>query len=702
MIKLFVTILACFSLSCQISATEFNVSLNGNDAWSGRLATANEQQTDGPFRTLGKARDAIRKLKTVNRHTSEVTVNINKGIYVLENPFSFDSQDSGGLGENITWQGVGNKNDVIISGGKEITTCKQSTPPFWECDVRSLNLNEVEEIKHYRIKGNAPNFELFVNEKRMQLARWPNQGWAYIKQPVNERRKFTFFHQKGLKSKSFKNAQVYIWPGNDWFDQYVGISLFDQKNNKITLSDDVTYPLISGRRFIIRNIESDLDSPWEWFYDSANHRIRFLLPEGYNPKTVIVSFHKHVVNIDNAKNLVFSNITLKHSTGTGIQIDNSSDIQFKNMNISNVGGFGIEGKRCERIFIYQSVVHHTGLGGVSLIGGDRESLKRSDNLISNTHIHHTGEVLANYVPAVNFKGVGATLRHSLIEYSPGQGIEIGGNEHLIEKNELHHLCTEADDCGAIYSGRDWTHRGNVIRYNSIHDMYGYGLDHVDIKKGTVVYKRKGGRGVYLDDGMSGYDVIGNIFNNAGTISVQIGGGRDNHIANNVFLTNDYALWIDNRWPEYKWEINRERLDKSPYKNSIWQKKYPALAKPMRNDTWPEGNLIERNIIVSTNPSIPQLRFYVPSDNNRISNNVVWNTKGNVKVDYDVLDRQNKKSGANWPEWLAEGIEIGSLEIDPCLIVHKNQINSCIQGVLDMIGFKPLPLDIGLYDTNLTD
>ena len=41
-------------------SADFFVATNGSDKWSGRLAEPNEQGTDGPFATLGRARDAVR------------------------------------------------------------------------------------------------------------------------------------------------------------------------------------------------------------------------------------------------------------------------------------------------------------------------------------------------------------------------------------------------------------------------------------------------------------------------------------------------------------------------------------------------------------------------------------------------------------------------------------------------------------------
>ena len=49
----------------------FYVSPNGNDSWSGRLASPNRTRTDGPFATLERAR-LFRYLPSL--HKQEVTV----------------------------------------------------------------------------------------------------------------------------------------------------------------------------------------------------------------------------------------------------------------------------------------------------------------------------------------------------------------------------------------------------------------------------------------------------------------------------------------------------------------------------------------------------------------------------------------------------------------------------------------------------
>ena len=46
--------------SKKSSRADFYVSPGGNDSWSGTLASPNKDLTDGPFKTIAKARDAVR------------------------------------------------------------------------------------------------------------------------------------------------------------------------------------------------------------------------------------------------------------------------------------------------------------------------------------------------------------------------------------------------------------------------------------------------------------------------------------------------------------------------------------------------------------------------------------------------------------------------------------------------------------------
>jgi hypothetical protein len=77
----------------------------GDDSWSGTLDSPNETQTDGPFRTVARARDAIRQLKADEGGTllDPAIVYIRDGDYYLDLPLVFDPHDSGTPDNPVTY-----------------------------------------------------------------------------------------------------------------------------------------------------------------------------------------------------------------------------------------------------------------------------------------------------------------------------------------------------------------------------------------------------------------------------------------------------------------------------------------------------------------------------------------------------------------------------------------------------------------------
>ena len=111
-------------------------------------------------------------------------------------------------------------------------------------------------------------------------------------------------------------------------------------------------------------------------------------------------------------------------------------------------------------------VYATGDGGISLSGGDRDTLAPAGLFAENNHIHHWSRWNRMYRHGISLHGVGNRAAHNLLHHSPHTAIFFSGNDHVIELNEIHDVCNESNDAGAIYAGRDWTMRGTVIRHNS--------------------------------------------------------------------------------------------------------------------------------------------------------------------------------------------------------------------------------------------
>jgi hypothetical protein len=235
-------------------------------------------------------------------------------------------------------------------------------------------------------------------------------------------------------------------------------------------------------------------------------------------------------------------------------------------------------------------VYETGDGGIFLTGGDRKTLTPARLLAENNHIYNFGRWCHTYRPAVGVNGCGNVVRSNLIHHGPHNGIQLSGNDHLVELNEIHSVCHDTGDVGAFYTGRNWTARGTIIRNNYWHHISGPGM--------------LGAMGIYLDDQASGFTVAGNVFFKV-TRAVFIGGGCDNVVDGNVFVDCKPAVHIDARglgWQKKatddpKGEL-RSSLAAMPYQNELWSKRYPNLVNILSDDPGtPKRNTVAHNVCV---------------------------------------------------------------------------------------------------------
>ena len=77
------------------SAVGLYVSPNGNDAWSGSLPAPAQDGRDGPFATLVRARDEVRRLKAAGKLGDGVVVNLRAGTYRMTEALALGPQDGG-------------------------------------------------------------------------------------------------------------------------------------------------------------------------------------------------------------------------------------------------------------------------------------------------------------------------------------------------------------------------------------------------------------------------------------------------------------------------------------------------------------------------------------------------------------------------------------------------------------------------------
>ena len=118
MISAIMAIASSFNPTPQ-NAIVYYVSTEGNDAWSGTIASPNAGRSDGPFRTVAAARDAIRRLRAKGPLEKPVFVYIRGGIYFLDRAFGFQPAGLRNASSPVVYAAYPGETPVL-SGGREI------------------------------------------------------------------------------------------------------------------------------------------------------------------------------------------------------------------------------------------------------------------------------------------------------------------------------------------------------------------------------------------------------------------------------------------------------------------------------------------------------------------------------------------------------------------------------------------------------
>ena len=218
--------------------------------------------------------------------------------------------------------------------------------------------------------------------------------------------------------------------------------------------------------------------------------------------------------------VTFESVTIEGCRQVAVSVRNCKNIALKNLLIRNGGDAAIFCSGGGDSVIDNCEAYGLGSAGIAIYAGDRNTLTKSNWTVQNCYTHHYARIQRVYNPGLSLHGVGITARNNLITDAPHNGILFSGNYIVMEYNEIARVCWESNDAGAVYCGRNWTMRGNVFRYNYMHDVQGF--------------ENKGCVGIYLDDMFSSCRIEGNVFQRV-TRAAMIGGGRDNAIVNNIFI-----------------------------------------------------------------------------------------------------------------------------------------------------------------------
>ena len=604
---LFLTLFFSFSSECYSKEIDIYLSSRGSDTNSGTKGA--------PLKTLEKARDVARSVYRKYPEKS-VTIYIEPGIYQLEKPVIFTSEDSGNEQNSLTIK-ASEKGNPIFTGSRALKQWQKLSDwskekwlrPEARGKIYVTNLKEagITDFGDPIKPGMRP--ELFCNGLLQSLARWPNRGFTnagLVKGTTELPRRFK--NKRGTKEGIFEYTDPYQnrWANEkdlclggywfwDWADEFRKVNKVDSLTRTFYLEKpDHYYGYKDSLRYFGINLFCEIDQPGEWYLDRTDGLLYWYPPVDVNPNTANVRLsvfsEAFMIELKNCSNVTFQGLSFEESRGSAIAISEGKNCLIKDCRFERFGLDGIHVDGGSNHGISGCLVRTLGFRGIAMKGGDRKNLIPANHSIENTVVEYFSLFKRTYEPAVYLEGCGMRVSNNRFCHSSSSAMRLEGNDFTIEYNQVSNVVNESDDQGAVDIFYNPSYRGIKIRFNHWSDITG----------GT----HSGAAAVRLDDMISGVLISGNIFERCGSAlfgGVQIHGGKDNVVENNLFYDCLAAVSF-HQWGQKRWlkELDTLAIQKKIYeevdiRSSVYLSKYPEL-KTLRENA--DANTVKNNLIVA--------------------------------------------------------------------------------------------------------
>jgi parallel beta-helix repeat protein len=489
----------------------FYVSSTGDDSHSGLDAST-------AFATLSRAQEAMRQSQSAD------TAFIAGGTYVLSNPLTLTSADSGSSFVAMPGQ------TPIISGGAAVSQWTQGSNGIWTAhvdasEVLQLTLDGVQQTQS-RFPDVDPNDPI-------------RGGWLWGQEANGDATSSLTFNPSDFPAGHAPEVgqQVTVFSENGYANDRLTISSVE--GNVMHFSTEANYDLGAASRYYVS--EAVPDGVGEWSFNAQTQTISYKAPDGFTGQGAIASADQSLFVVNGAHDVNISGLTLTNTaaaagdpTTAGIEAHDAVGLTVDGNHFVNVGaGVVLHGESSGNVISGNSF-NHIWSSAVAMMA------ESNGNQVSNNVIDRSNEVFVQFGSIDMQESANNLIDHntisnvprfaiSEINYDPSQAS--GGNR--IEYNDISHSGQQTPDVGAIYlfSHEDPGAAGDTIRYNKVVDAGGLNTQDGGF---TPDYW---GSGIYLDNLAGNAEIYGNFVQGTSFSGILVHGGSNNDIHDNTLLDN---------------------------------------------------------------------------------------------------------------------------------------------------------------------
>lgn len=534
-----------------------------------------------------------------------IAIALAPGPHRLAEPVRFGPEDSGTAADPLVVRGSPDGSSRLV-GSVPLQPAPDGIPadllarlpPAARAQVRAYRLPvsaglepRIQEPRTLAQRDARVNLAVFDGAGALWPARWPNQGWAKVSAVSGDAAGFTASDGRmaGWRGEPDLWAEGY-WHW-DWLFEAFPVVGLEGAAKRLTLGSQPYEGIVPGARYRIVHALAELDAPGEWWRD-VGWGVLLVWPRdpAAAPEVAITD---GLVVVEGASHLRLSGLTLEQARGDLVRVADATDVVLSGVTLRRTPGRALSIARATASGLERSRVAETGIGALHLSGGDRAALSPAGLFVRDCRIRDYAQLARTQSPAITLEGVGQVVEGNYIHDTDEYAILLRGNAHRVAWNEIARVLSGSTDSGAIYSGRDWTARGTVIAHNYLHDI-----------RAAPGFEIKG---VYLDDMASGFTVRDNLFVRVDQ-PVFLGGGRDNRVADNLFVESSPAIHVDARGRTWARDAItdpqselRAAFAAMPVGSKLWRARYPGLATILQDDPAAARNSLTGNVFLGSDP-----------------------------------------------------------------------------------------------------